>query len=248
MFLNDDGIRLHIELELPENGEAKHPLAVIFHGFTGHMEEPHILAVCRALREAGCATLRAELYGHGRSGGAFRDHTLYRWVGNALTVIDYARTLDFVTGLYVGGHSQGGLTAMLAAGLEHDRISGAILLSPAWTIPEMARKGLMLGRPFDPAHIPDSIPLGPGADLDGNYLRVAQTIYVEDAIDRFTGPVLLVHGTADETIPWQHTERAARRYRDASVVLVEDDTHCYDRHLDRVTRAVYDWIKEKTAP
>ena len=60
--------------------------------------------------------------------------------------------------------------------------------------------------------------------------------------------MLLVHGTADETIPWQHTERAARRYRDASVVLVEDDTHCYDRHLDRVTRAVYDWIKEKTVP
>lgn len=248
MFLNEDGIKLHLELDLPANGKAKHPLAVLFHGFTGHMEEPHILGVCRALREAGCATLRAELYGHGRSGGAFRDHTLYRWLTNALTVIDYARKLDFATELYVGGHSQGGLTAMLAAGMKHDQIRGAILLSPAWTIPEMARKGLMLGRPFDPAHIPDSIPLGPGADLDGNYLRVAQTIHVEEAMDRFPGPVLLIHGTADETIPWQHTKRAAQRYRDASVVLVEDDTHCYDRHLDRVTRAVYDWIQEKTAP
>ena len=49
MFLMDDGIALHCELELPENGALRCPLALIFHGFTGHMEEPHIVGVARAM-------------------------------------------------------------------------------------------------------------------------------------------------------------------------------------------------------
>ena len=245
MFLNEDGLRLHIELELPDNGEKRHPLLILLHGFTGHMEEPHILGVGRAAREAGFAVLRAELYGHGQSGGAFRDHTLYKWLTNTLSVIDYARSLDFVTDVYLCGHSQGGLTVMLAGAMKRGQVKGIIPLSPAWTIPEGARQGLLLGNPFDPDRIPDSIPLGPGADLDGNYIRVAQSIFVEPAIDRFDGPVLLIHGTGDETVPCEGSRLAAQRYKNCSLVLIEGDTHCYDRHLGQVTEAVTRWLSEQ---
>lgn len=215
---------------------------MVLHGFTGHMEERHLLAVCKAMREAGFATLRGEPYGHGKSGGAFRDHTLYKWLSNTLTMIDYARSLDFVTDLYLCGHSQGGLTVMLAGAMKRDQIKGILPLSPAWTIPERARQGDLLGRKFDPERIPERIAIAPGLDLNGNYLRVAQIIHVEEAMDRFSGPVLLVHGTADETIPWQFTKLAAERYQNAKLVLVEDDTHCYDRHLDEMTKAVRNWL------
>lgn len=43
------------------------------------------------------ATLRVELYGHGRSDGNIKDYTLYKGVGNALTVVEYAKSLTFVT-------------------------------------------------------------------------------------------------------------------------------------------------------
>ena len=217
-------------------------MVLVLHGFTGHMEERHLLAVCKAMREAGFATLRGEPYGHGKSGGAFRDHTLYKWLSNTLTMIDYARSLDFVTDLYLCGHSQGGLTVMLAGAMKRDQIKGILPLSPAWTIPERARQGDLLGRKFDPERIPERIAIAPGLDLNGNYLRVAQIIHVEEAMDRFSGPVLLVHGTADETIPWQFTKLAAERYQNAKLVLVEDDTHCYDRHLDEMTKAVRNWL------
>ena len=76
-YINDDGIRLHAKLDFPDNVQDSCPLVIVIHGFTGHMEETHIVAVAKALNDIGFATLRAEMYGHGQSEGQFRDHTLY---------------------------------------------------------------------------------------------------------------------------------------------------------------------------
>ena len=70
--LQDDGISIHAKLDFPQDREDKKlPLLILIHGFTGHMEEEHLLAVVRAANEAGFAVLRAEMYGHGESGGSF---------------------------------------------------------------------------------------------------------------------------------------------------------------------------------
>ena len=242
MDIVDDGIRLNAKLDLPGQGGGRCPLVIVIHGFTGQMEEKHIVAVSRMLNALGCATLRVDMYGHGRSEGRFRDHTLYKWLTNAMTVIDYARGLDFVTDLYLCGHSQGGLTVMLAAAMKRDVIKGIIPMSPATVIPEGARRGVLLGMPFDPEHIPDELPLRDGMTLGGNYLRVAQTIRVEDAIARYKGPVCLVHGTADEAIPAECSVAAQKAYADAQLTLIPGDTHCYDHHLELAVDAVRQWM------
>ena len=244
MFITDDGVRLNARLELPAEHIDRCPLVIVIHGFTGHMEERHILAVSQAIREAGCATLRVDMYGHGHSDGDFSRHALFNFLSNALTVIDYARSLEFVTELYLCGHSQGGLTVMLAGAMKHESISGLIPLSPAWMIPAEAREGILLGERFDPDRIPETLaPWG----LGGNYVRVAQTIRVEPAIDRYQGPVLIVHGTGDETVPVEYAVRAAERYRRGELVLIPGDTHCYDFHLEQVTDAVRAWLLRRAA-
>ena len=244
MFITDDGVRLNARLELPAEHIDRCPLVIVIHGFTGHMEERHILAVSQAIREAGCATLRVDMYGHGHSDGEFSRHTLFKWLSNALTVIDYARSLEFVTELFLCGHSQGGLTVMLAGAMKHESISGLIPLSPAWMIPAEAREGILLGERFDPDRIPETLaPWG----LGGNYVRVAQTIRVEPAIDRYQGPVLIVHGTGDETVPVEYAVRAAERYRRGELLLIPGDTHCYDVHLEQVMDAVRGWLLRRAA-
>ncbi len=245
MYIMDDGIKLNIKLDMPTSSEGKHPLVIVIHGLTGHMEERHITAVSQTLNEIGFATLRVDMYGHGNSEGAFKNHTLYKWLTNALTVIDYARGLDFVTDLYLCGHSQGGMTVMLAGAMKRDVIKGIIPLSPAWMIPEGARKGNLLGQAFDPDHIPDMLPDFGNGGLSGNYLRVAQMIHVEDAIDRYTGPVLIVHGDQDEAVPVEYGIRAAERYQDCKLVLIPGDDHCYDYHLDQVLDAVREWMQDR---
>ena len=48
MYITDDGIRLNAEIDMPEGNAEKCPLVIIIHGFTGHLEERHILAVSKA--------------------------------------------------------------------------------------------------------------------------------------------------------------------------------------------------------
>ena len=245
MYITDDGIRLNASLEMPKEKKEKYSLAVILHGFTGHMEERHILAISHMLNEIGCATLRADLYGHGHSGGEFRNHTLYKWLGNTLTLIDYARSLDFVSDIYLCGHSQGGLTAMLTGALKHDVLRGLILLSPASMIPEGARQGQLLGYPFDPERIPDEIPAWNNQTLGGNYIRVAQSIRVEEYIPRYEGSVLLVHGDADGAVPVQCSIDAAKQYKNAELAIIAGDGHCYENHLDQAVKAVRGWMEKQ---
>ena len=125
MYIDCDGIKLNAYLDMPKNNPEKCPLCIIIHGFTGHSEERHIVAVQEALNEIGVATLRADMYGHGKSDGKFEDHTLFKWLTNILAVVDYAKNLDFVTDIYMAGHSQGGLSVMLAAAMERDIIKAA---------------------------------------------------------------------------------------------------------------------------
>ena len=242
MYIFDDGIRLNAKLEKPSSWKHSYPLVIVIHGFTGHMEERHITAVSRMLNEIGCATLRVDMYGHGNSGGDFGNHTLHKWLSNALTVIDYARSIQSVSNLYLCGHSQGGLTVMLAAALKHDVIEGIIPMSPAISIPEGARMGNLLGICFDPEHVPEQIISEKGWVLNGNYIRVAQSIHVEEAVERFHGGVCLVHGSADETIPVEYSVRAAEAYADAALSVIPGDTHCYDYHLDLAIQAVEKWM------
>ena len=241
-FLDIDGLKVHAKLDLPETKE-KCPLMILFHGLTGHMEEDHIIAAMKTAVSAGYAVLRADLYGHGKSEGSFRDHTLFKWMSQGLAVIDYAKKLDFVTDIILCGHSQGGLLTILLAGMKAEDIKAIIPMSPAIVITDGARKGKLLGIAFDPDNIPDTLEFK-GNPLDGNYFRTAQMIHEEDAIRRFNKPVLLVHGADDPTVPVQYSVDAAEKYADARLTVIEDDDHIYRRHLDKAMEALGQFLAE----
>ena len=244
-WIEDGGVKLNTRLEMPENKNGSVPLVILIHGLTGHMNEPHLIALKDALVSEGFGVLRAELYGHGNSGGKFADHNLYRWIDNTLAVIDYARNIKGVSDLYLAGHSQGGLTVMMAAAMKRETIKGLIALSPACMIPENARNGKLLGVPFDRDLVPDKIQLDEDHVLFGNYIRVARNIYVEQIAPEYRGPVLIVQGEADDTVPVQVAEDAAKLYENSELVIIPGDTHCYDSHCDQMVSAVVEWLKRK---
>ena len=237
----DDGIRLSAVLERPH--ESPSPLVIVLHGFTSSKDKGHTVAACEAMREAGFATLRFDLYGHGESGGAFKDHTLYKWISNTLAVMDWARSLDFVTDLYLSGHSQGGLTAALVGGMAPDRVRGLILRAPAFMIPRCAREGSMLGFTFDPLRVPDEMGIIKGLTLGGNYIRVAQTIRAEEAIDRFPGAVLLLHGDEDDLVPLEESRAAAKRYAHCDLRVIPGETHHFNRFPEQMRTMIRAWLE-----
>lgn len=243
-YIDDDGIKLHCKLDMPRDWDEgaekkgrKCPLVIVIHGFTGHMEERHIKAVSGLMNDMGFASLRAEMYGHGESGGSFREHTLFKWLGNAVAVTDYAKSLDFVSDLYICGHSQGGLTAIMLAGMKPDDFRAALPMSPAVTIIDGARNGFSHGLGFDPAHVPEEITVS-GRRLSGNYIRAAQLLDMHGAIERYKGPVLIVHGDKDEAIPVEAAVSASKEFSNAEIAVIPGDDHCYNHHLDQVLDAV----------
>lgn len=242
MLIMDDGIELSAVLEVPENHDG-HRLGILLHGFTSSKDRPHNIRAAAAMRDAGFATLRMDLYGHGESGGEFRRHTLFHWISNTMAAIRWGREQGFDE-LYLSGHSQGGLAAAVVAGMEADRVRGLILRAPAFMIPQGAREGYLLGQHFDPDHIPDVIGVIKGLELDGDYLRVAQMIHVEDAVDRFKGPVLMLHGDQDDTVPLKDSQKYSGRYENCDLIVLPGETHHFDQHPDQMENIIRGWLKD----
>ncbi|MBQ3281405.1 MAG: alpha/beta fold hydrolase [Eubacterium sp.] len=246
-YIDDDGVRLHAKLDMPVNYKDgdKCPLVIVIHGLTGHMEERHITAVSGLFNSLGAASMRVEMYGHGKSGGDFERHNILKWLNNGMTLINYAKQLDFVNGMYVCGHSMGGLTALLLAGMEPDVLRAAILLSPGTILPYWAREGHMFGESFDPCAISDIFYVNDTQKVSGDYIRAAQLIDEDNAIKRFNNPVLIVHADMDEAIPVSYSYDLAGKYRNARFVMIKGDDHCYDHHLDQVLEAVSQFMREQ---
>ena len=81
--------------------------------------------------------------------------------------------------------------------------------------------------------------------LFGNYIRVARNIYLEQLAPEYKGPVLIVQGEADDTVPVQVAEGAAKLYENSALVIIPGDTHCYDNHCDQMVSAVVGWLKKQ---
>ena len=239
----NNNISLHCRIDLPRESQSS-PLLIIIHGLTGYMEEEHLSALAGAANETGYAVLRADLYGHGKSGGMFAEHTISIWLEEVLTITDYAKSLPFVTELYIAGHSQGGLVAALATGMRPQDYRALILLSPALNIPEDARQGVFLHDfRFDPAHIPASFGLD-GRRLNGSYLQDAQKIHAEDALRQYPGPILIIHGDQDEVIPLTVSREPAAICKNCRLVILPGDDHDYHLHTGMMTEAVKQFLQE----
>ena len=58
----------------------------------------------------------------------------------------------------------------------------------------------------------------------------------EEAMERFPGPVLILHGDADDVVPVEGSREAAERYRQCQLAVIPGETHHYDRFPEQMTR------------
>lgn len=243
-FMEHGGIQLHMKLDVPESKAVSLPLVILVHGFTGHMEEPHLLGARDKTLEKGAACLRVEMYGHGLSGGQFCDHDIMKWLEEIVSVIDYAAQLPWVSKLILAGHSQGGLLTVLGGGERADKLDAIIPLSPGFSIPDEGRAGICFGQKFDPDNIPYIVPISADRILHDNYFKVSQKIYTDKYVKAFQGPVCIIHGDADATIPVQVSRDSAKLYKNCKLVEIPGDTHCFDNHLDQMVSAWGEFLDE----
>ena len=62
------------------------------------------------------------------------------------------------------------------------------------------------------------------------------------AIDSYCGPVLIVHGDSDETVPYAYAAEAQKQYADCTLIPIAGAGHCFDDHLDEMFDSVVSFL------
>ncbi len=197
-------------------------------GFKSDMDGTKALALDAWARESGRGLLRFDYYGHGQSSGDFEAGTIGRWREDALAVID-----ELTEGPQVlVGSSMGGWISLLAARERAERLAGMLLIAPApdftselmWPSfsEEVRQQILETGKFEEPSPYDDEVFIVTRKLIeDGRNWSV-----LGDPI-AFDGPVRILQGMQDESVPWQHAQKCVHLLSSADVVftLIKNGDH-----------------------
>lgn len=203
------------------------PALILCHGYLGNHR--NVRGYATAAAKAGFAAFTFDFNGGGplsSSSGKSLDMTVMTEVNDLISVIEYIKTRDDVDAerIMLLGCSQGGLVSALTAKRLQREIKGLIMLYPALCIPDDARRGNMIFARFDPKNIPDVIQQQP-MPLGGCYPRCVIDWDVYEEISGYSGPVLLMHGTADRIVDISYGRRAKEVYADIEYREFEGADH-----------------------
>ena len=207
VFYNE---RQHLNgvLHSPANSDVLCPAVVLFHGFTGTKVEPHRIFVktARELAAIGFYALRFDFRGSGDSGGDFSEMTIGGEVSDAIKSIDVLTAMPGVDPERIGilGLSMGGCVAACVSG-QDARVKSTVLWAPLSDDPP-DRRDEILARS---KHIPTLEEIAQSnANVVGKaFYEELPNISPSNTIQQFTGPLLVIHGNADQAVPVSHGKR-----------------------------------------
>lgn len=187
-------------------GKSKYPLVVICHGFVGNRIGTDRLFV-RAARELagdGYMVLRFDYGGCGESTGDYGAGGISRMIRETRTMLQYGFGLDCVDSERVTllGHSLGGAVALLTAALERV-VRNLVLWAPvANPFNDIVR---IVGQPAYDRAAAEGATAYAGYSLRAGFFDSLAEVHPMEQVRRFSGDVLLVHGTGDNVIPVDYT-------------------------------------------
>jgi pimeloyl-ACP methyl ester carboxylesterase len=231
--LTHRGMTLRGMEHIPEKAlHERVPAVILFHGFTGTKLEPHrlFLKISRALERQGIASFRFDFLGSGESDGDFEDMTVSKEIDEAHAIVDFVKRDERIdpSRIYLLGLSMGGLVASVVAGERPDDVAKLILMAPAGNMYELIAETIRQGNIDVTAPYFDH-----GGNLVGRpFLEDLQTINVFERAKPYDGPVLLIHGTKDDVVPYRVSymyEQLCYGSR-ATVHLIEGANHTFDAH------------------
>ena len=220
------------------------PAVILSHGFLAN--ERMCFKYAKLLAEMGFLAITFDFCGGGiisRSDGRSQDMTLLSEKADLLAVIEGVRNQFSPTNITLFGCSQGGfVSGLLAAELGKEMIDRLIMFYPAVCIPDDARKGKMMFYKFDPDNIPAILGRFP-MKLGGDYARTVIHMDPYEELKGYNGPVLLVHGTADEIVNIRYARKLKEIYPDCRYEEIVGGGHMFKGKADeRACRVLRDYM------
>lgn len=215
--------------------------AVLVHGGGVTREEGGFFTrLADGLAEAGVASLRFDLRGHGQSEGRLEELTLAAVLNDIRVAVARVRELIGVERVSLLGASFGGGICAYYAAKRPDEVERLVLLNPQLDY----KRRTVDNTPFwENDHL---TPEAAQQLAEQGYLAFSPTLRhgraifhevfwfdLDEAIPQITAPTLLVHGTKDTLVPIESTLRALPHFRaEHRLVKVEGAQHGFAVHDD----------------
>lgn len=189
-------------------------------GFKSDMTGTKAEALSHWARGAERNFLRFDYFAHGASSGDFRQGTIGRWLDDALTAIDTLTTGPLV----LVGSSMGGWITLLAALARPERAKALVLIAPAPDFTEalmwagfsdeiretLKREGIYR----EPSEYDDE-----PYEITMKLIEEGRKHLLLGAPIDFRGPVRILQGMQDESVPWQHAMRLVEALTSTDVTI-----------------------------
>ncbi len=221
----------------PASATRLFPAVLFLHGFPGAEKNVDIQ---RALLKGGVASLSLHFSGAWGSGGRYRFTTL---IDDARAALRRMASLPGVDARRLGvfGFSMGGWTAINLAA-RAPRLKAVAAVAPVGG-PEMDRGRRTRRLIAEHASALNCVP--PGA-LYRDFAKAVRAWDPTESARRLTAPLLLVHGTEDELVPWNVSTRIRAAANGASeLILVKGARHGFLDRRERLERLVSGWLLKK---
>lgn len=221
-----DGLRLAYRFR-----DGAGPTIVFLPGYMSDMEGTKALALDAWAERAGRACLRLDYTGCGASEGRFDEGTLDLWRDDTLHLI-----ANLVSGpILLVGSSMGGWLMLLVALGFRERVIGLVGIAPAPDFTEWgftdADKAILAteGRIEEPSAYSDDPYITTRA-----FWESGQANLQLDGPIALNCPIRLIHGQADEDVPWDVSLRLAAAVTggDVRITLIKDGDHRLSRDQD----------------
>ncbi len=202
------GQQLNGILHSPVACDTPGPAVVFFHGFTGTKVEPHRIFVktARELAAIGFYALRFDFRGSGDSEGDFSEMTIGGEVSDAIKSIDVLSAMRGVDPERIGilGLSMGGCVAACVSG-QDARVKSTVMWAPLSDDPPDRREEILERSKHTPT--PEEIAQSNANVVGKAFYEELPNISPSTLIQQFTGALLVIHGSGDETVPVSHGKR-----------------------------------------
>ncbi len=235
-FQNSKGTKLVGVLHLPN--EKANSAVIISHGFAANKDRNRLIKLAELLSKKGFVALRFDFGGCG--GSEEREINLKGQLDDLKSAIDYMRKRGY-SKLGLLGESLGGLISILACSGAKTLVLWAPLTKPT-DIPiiqkelrdELSRKDVLNykkdGREFK---------------IPKEFLDELLAIDQQKVLSRVQSPVLVIHGTLDETIPLEHSKEAMQFLPEESVLkIIEGANHTFDGKLSEAISESISWFEK----
>lgn len=226
-----------------QDGEPK-PLIVFSHGFKGFKDWGHFNFMAEQFAQAGYVCVKFNFSHNGTTVAdplnfgdleAFGNNNYIIELDDLKKVIDWALSTDILASevdrqkVYLLGHSRGGGISILKAGEDH-RVKKLVTWAAVSdltrnkqrTIETWKRDGVVYAKN---ARTKQAMPLY--YQFYESQMANKERLNIHHALKRFEGPLLAIHGTADEAVPFHDAEDIVKSARHGKLHRIEEADHTF---------------------